>query len=77
MRILVIGRTGQIATELLAQLPAAGHESLALEPPDFDMTDAAQVAAAEEAARQAAAAPAHTRPAPPRRGPTADMPQPS
>ncbi|MFC7476845.1 dTDP-4-dehydrorhamnose reductase [Dankookia sp. GCM10030260] len=46
MRILVIGRTGQIATELLAQLPVAGHESLALEPPEFDMTDAAQVAGA-------------------------------
>jgi dTDP-4-dehydrorhamnose reductase len=46
MRILVVGRTGQIATELLARLPAAGHEALALEPPEFDMTDAAQIAAA-------------------------------
>jgi dTDP-4-dehydrorhamnose reductase len=46
MRVLVIGRTGQIATELLPRLAAAGHEAQALEPPDFDMTDAAQVAAA-------------------------------
>jgi dTDP-4-dehydrorhamnose reductase len=46
MRVLVIGRTGQIATELLARLPAAGHSAIALEPPEFDMTDAAQVAAA-------------------------------
>jgi len=46
MRVLVIGRTGQIATELLPRLAAAGHESLALEPPEFDLTDAAQVAAA-------------------------------
>jgi dTDP-4-dehydrorhamnose reductase len=45
MRVLVIGRTGQIATELLPRLAAAGHDSLALEPPDFDLTDGAQVAA--------------------------------
>lgn len=46
MRVLVIGRTGQIATELLARLPAAGHEALALEPPEFDMTRAEHIAAA-------------------------------
>jgi dTDP-4-dehydrorhamnose reductase len=46
MRVLVIGRTGQISTELLARLPAAGHVALGLEPPDFDLTDAAQIAAA-------------------------------
>lgn len=46
MRVLVIGRTGQIATELLPRLAAAGHAAEALEPPGFDMTDAAQVAAA-------------------------------
>jgi dTDP-4-dehydrorhamnose reductase len=46
MRVLVIGRTGQIATELLPRLAAAGHETQALEPPEFDMTDTAQVAAA-------------------------------
>jgi dTDP-4-dehydrorhamnose reductase len=44
MRVLVIGRTGQISTELLARLPAAGHEVLALEPPEFDMTRADHVA---------------------------------
>ncbi|TDH63021.1 dTDP-4-dehydrorhamnose reductase [Dankookia rubra] len=48
MRVLVIGRTGQIATELLPRLAAAGHDPLALEPPDFDLTDAAQVAGAFE-----------------------------
>ena len=46
MRVLVIGRTGQVSTELLARLPAAGHEAVGLEPPEFDLTDAAQVAAA-------------------------------
>jgi len=46
MRVLVIGRTGQIATELLPRLAAAGHAAAALEPPEFDLTDAAQVAAA-------------------------------
>jgi dTDP-4-dehydrorhamnose reductase len=46
MRVLVIGRTGQIATELLPRLAAAGHEAQALEPPEFDLTDATQVAAA-------------------------------
>jgi dTDP-4-dehydrorhamnose reductase len=51
MRVLVIGRTGQIATELLPRLAAAGHAALALEPPDFDMTDAAQLAAAFERLR--------------------------
>ena len=45
MSVLVIGRTGQIATELLPRLAAAGHEALALEPPEFDLTDAAQVGA--------------------------------
>jgi len=48
MRLLVIGRTGQIATELLPRLASAGHEGVALEPPEFDMTNAAQVAAAFE-----------------------------
>ena len=46
MRVLVIGRTGQIATELLPRLAAAGHDAAALEPPEFDLTDAGQVAAA-------------------------------
>ncbi len=46
MRLLVIGRTGQIATELLPRLAAAGHAALALEPPEFDLTRAEHVAAA-------------------------------
>src|SRR3954449_13096057 len=46
MRVLVIGRSGQIATELLARLPAAGHLAEGLEPPEFDLTDPAQVEAA-------------------------------
>jgi dTDP-4-dehydrorhamnose reductase len=43
MRVLVAGRVGQIATELAARLPAAGHEVLALEPPELDITDAASI----------------------------------
>ncbi|MFC7688623.1 dTDP-4-dehydrorhamnose reductase [Paeniroseomonas aquatica] len=46
MRVLVIGRTGQISTELRARLPAAGHEELALEAPELDLTSAASIAAA-------------------------------
>jgi dTDP-4-dehydrorhamnose reductase len=46
MRVLVVGRTGQIATELRARLPAAGHEVLALEAPELDLTSAASIAAA-------------------------------
>jgi dTDP-4-dehydrorhamnose reductase len=47
MRILIVGRTGQIATELLARLPQA----VALEPPELDLTDAASIAAALAAHR--------------------------
>jgi len=46
MRVLVAGRIGQIATELVARLPAAGHAVLALEPPELDITDAASIARA-------------------------------
>jgi dTDP-4-dehydrorhamnose reductase len=46
MRVLVAGRVGQIATELLARLPAAGHQVLALEPPELDITDAGSIARA-------------------------------
>jgi len=46
MRVLVVGRSGQIATELCAQLPAAGHEVLAGEPPALDLTRMESVAAA-------------------------------
>jgi dTDP-4-dehydrorhamnose reductase len=44
MPVLIIGRTGQLATELLARLP----DAVGLEPPEFDMTDAGQIAAAIE-----------------------------
>jgi dTDP-4-dehydrorhamnose reductase len=46
MRVLVVGRIGQIATELCARLPAAGHEVLALEPPELDLTKPESIAAA-------------------------------
>lgn len=46
MRILVIGRTGQIATELRQRLPAAGHEALALEAPELDLTSPGSIEAA-------------------------------
>ncbi|MBK1660539.1 dTDP-4-dehydrorhamnose reductase [Paracraurococcus ruber] len=51
MRVLVIGRTGQIASELLPRLAAAGHEAVALEPPEFDMTRADHIAAAFDRVR--------------------------
>ncbi len=46
MRVLVVGRQGQIATELAARLPAAGHQALCLEPPELDLTSADSIAAA-------------------------------
>lgn len=46
MRVLVVGRVGQIATELLARLPARGHEATGLEPPELDITSADSIAAA-------------------------------
>jgi dTDP-4-dehydrorhamnose reductase len=48
MRVLVVGRTGQISTELRLRLPQAGHEVLALEAPELNLTDAASIAAAME-----------------------------
>ncbi len=46
MRVLVVGRTGQISTELRLRLPAAGHEVLALEAPELDLTSPGSIAAA-------------------------------
>lgn len=46
MRILVAGREGQVARALLARLPADGHAVVALEPPEFDITDPRSIAAA-------------------------------
>jgi len=37
MRILVVGKQGQVATELALQLPHAGHEFIALSRPGFDL----------------------------------------
>lgn len=45
MRVLVVGRSGQIASELRARLPAAGHEVLALERPELDLTRPESLAA--------------------------------
>jgi len=54
MRVLVAGRTGQLAVELLARLPRDGHEVVALEAPELDLTDPASIArAAEEVAPDA------------------------
>jgi dTDP-4-dehydrorhamnose reductase len=44
MRVLVAGRSGQIATELNRQLASGGHETLSLEPPDLDITESASIA---------------------------------
>ena len=46
MRVLVVGRQGQIATELGRRLPAAGHVVLAGEPPELDLTRAESLDAA-------------------------------
>lgn len=46
MRVLVVGRVGQIATELGLRLPRAGHTVLALEPPELDLTHPATIPAA-------------------------------
>ncbi len=54
MRVLVVGRMGQLATELRARLPAAGHDVLALEPPELDLTHPDSIAAAISRFRPAA-----------------------
>lgn len=46
MRVLVAGRSGQLARALAARLPAEGHEVIALEPPRLDLADRASLAAA-------------------------------
>lgn len=51
MRVLVVGRQGQLATELRTKLPAAGHEILALEPPELDLTMPQTLVAALDAFR--------------------------
>ena len=43
MRVLVAGRTGQLALALLARLPRDGHAVESREAPDLDLTDPASV----------------------------------
>lgn len=50
MRILVAGRTGQLALALSRRLPQDGHEVTAMEAPDLDLTDASSIARAVEGA---------------------------
>jgi dTDP-4-dehydrorhamnose reductase len=50
MRVLVAGRTGQLAIELLDRLPRDGHQVVAQEAPELDLTDATSIARAVEAA---------------------------
>ncbi|MFC7737007.1 dTDP-4-dehydrorhamnose reductase [Roseomonas sp. GCM10028921] len=49
MRVLIAGRTGQLAVELMERLPHDGHLVTALEPPDLDLADGAGIAAVVEA----------------------------
>ncbi len=51
MRVLVAGREGQVARALVRRLGEDGHEVVALEPPELDLTDADSIAAAMAAAR--------------------------
>ena len=51
MRLLVVGRTGQLGTALAAALPATGWEVTALEVPELDLTDPASIEAAVAATR--------------------------
>jgi dTDP-4-dehydrorhamnose reductase len=44
MRVLIAGRTGQLATELLDRLPRDGHAVVAREAPELDLTDPASIA---------------------------------
>ncbi|PWC27608.1 dTDP-4-dehydrorhamnose reductase [Teichococcus aestuarii] len=54
MRVLVAGRTGQLALALARRLPQDGHAVTALEAPELDLTDAASIArAVEQAAPEA------------------------
>jgi dTDP-4-dehydrorhamnose reductase len=48
MRVLIAGRTGQLALELLERLPRDGHAVIAMEAPELDLTDPASIARAVE-----------------------------
>ena len=49
MRVLVAGRTGQLALELQDRLPRDGHAVAALEAPELDLTDRESILRAVEA----------------------------
>lgn len=49
MRVLVAGRTGQLALALQRRLPEDGHAVTALEAPELDLTDRDSIARAVEA----------------------------
>ncbi|MCQ4161237.1 dTDP-4-dehydrorhamnose reductase [Roseomonas sp. GC11] len=51
MKVLVAGRLGQVAQALLRALPPDGHEVVALEPPELDLTSRESIAAAVAAAK--------------------------
>lgn len=51
MRVLIAGRAGQVACALLRALPRDGHELVALEPPELDLTSRESIQAAMAAAR--------------------------
>ena len=51
MRVLVAGRTGQLAVALLERLPRDRHEVVALEAPELDLTDRASIERALDDAR--------------------------
>ena len=46
MRVLVIGREGQLARELVIQLALAGHDVVALGRPELDLAQPATIVAA-------------------------------
>ncbi|MFH5926737.1 dTDP-4-dehydrorhamnose reductase [Roseomonas xinghualingensis] len=48
MRVLVAGRTGQLAITLAERLPRDGHAVTAMEAPELDLTDPASIARAVE-----------------------------
>jgi dTDP-4-dehydrorhamnose reductase len=53
MRVLIAGREGQVARALVSRLPRDGHEAIALDLPEFDLTDRASIARAMECAPDA------------------------
>ena len=46
-RVLVTGALGQLGRELMAQLPRAGFTATGVDLPEFDISDATQMAAVD------------------------------